>query len=174
MTSRKPAGDRETARGAHGDHPEETEWLTDEQARHWRAFIDGTQRLNDALARDLEERAQLTLSDYAVLVRLSEAPERTERMSLLAAELSHSRSRMTHTVGRLEKRGLVERISCDDDGRGVNCVMTDAGFDLLARVAPGHVAAVRRLLINRISPQELEQLGLAMDRAARHGGSDSQ
>lgn len=143
-----------------------TPWLGENEYRNWRAFIDGTARLNEALARDLEERSQLTLSDYSVLVRLSELPEHTARMSELAADLSHSRSRMTHTVRRLETRGLVLRSSCDKDGRGVNCVMTPKGYAALQAAAPGHVHAVRRLLIDQVSTDELEMLGSIMARIA--------
>jgi DNA-binding MarR family transcriptional regulator len=106
----------------------EVRWLTTEQQEHWRAFLVGTARLNDALGRQLEHDSDLSLSEYEVLVRLSEAPDRTLRMSLLADELAHSRSRVTHTVRRLESAGLVRRRACAGDGRGVNCTMTDEGY----------------------------------------------
>lgn len=141
-------------------------WLTPDQQIHWRSYLLGVARLNDALNRQLEREAGLSLSEYEILVRLSEAEGRTLRMSDLATSLMHSRSRLTHTVGRLESQGLVERRSCSDDRRGVNCTMTDAGFDLLARSAPGHVRAVREHLVDRLTDDELRALGRAMAKVA--------
>ncbi len=141
-----------------------TPWLSDEQYVHWRAFIDGTSWLTEALAQDLEKRVHLTLSDYSVLVRLSEIPGRCTRMSQLAADLSHSRSRMTHTVRRLESRGYVKRSSCGNDGRGVNCEMTDAGYAALVEAAPGHVVSVRELFVDQMTPEELATIGAVMKR----------
>jgi DNA-binding MarR family transcriptional regulator len=140
----------------------EVRWLTAEQQEHWRAFLVGTARLNDALGRQLEHDSDLSLSEYEVLVRLSEAPDRTLRMSLLADELAHSRSRVTHTVRRLESSGLVERRACAGDGRGVNCTMTDQGFARLEAAAPGHVGAVRTNLVDVLTDDQLRALGEAM------------
>jgi DNA-binding MarR family transcriptional regulator len=140
----------------------EVRWLTAEQQEHWRAFLVGTARLNDALGRQLERDSDLSLSEYEVLVRLSEAPDHTLRMSLLADELAHSRSRVTHTVRRLESAGLVRRRACAGDGRGVNCTMTDAGYERLETAAPGHVRAVRTNLVDVLTDTQLRALGEAM------------
>jgi DNA-binding MarR family transcriptional regulator len=140
----------------------EVRWLTTEQQEHWRAFLVGTARLNDALGRQLERESDLSLSEYEVLVRLSEAEGRTLRMSLLADELAHSRSRITHTVRRLEAAGLVRREACAADGRGVNCTMTDAGYARLEAAAPGHVTAVRTHLVDVLTDDQLRALGGAM------------
>ena len=86
---------------------DDVRWLTAEQQTHWRAYRDGTALLMDVLARELDEDAGLSLAEYEVLVRLSEAPGRTLRMSELAGELAHSRSRLTHTIRRMEDAGLV-------------------------------------------------------------------
>jgi DNA-binding MarR family transcriptional regulator len=142
--------------------PTPTRWLTTEQQEHWRAFLVGSARLTDALGRQLERDSGLSLSEYEVLVRLSEAPGRTLRMSLLADELAHSRSRVTHTVRRLEASGMVERQACEADGRGVNCTMTAAGFARLEAAAPGHVGAVRAHLVDVLSEDQLRALGEAM------------
>ena len=139
-----------------------TRWLTTEQQEHWRAFLVGSARLNDALARQLERDSGLSLSEYEVLVRLSEAPAHTLRMSLLADELAHSRSRITHTVRRLEGSGLVARQACEVDGRGVNCTMTDVGYARLQAAAPGHVEAVREHLVDVLTDDQLRALGEAM------------
>src|SRR3712207_5896420 len=122
---------------------DEVRWLSAEQQEHWRAFLVGSARLNDALGRQLEHDSDLSLSEYEVLVRLSEAPGRTLRMSLLADELAHSRSRITHTVRRLEAAGLVRREACAADGRGGNWTTTDAGDARPEAGAPGHVTALR-------------------------------
>ncbi|MCL3863059.1 MarR family winged helix-turn-helix transcriptional regulator [Actinotalea sp. K2] len=137
-------------------------WLDDGQQRAWRAFLLGSSRLNDALNRQLEAEAGMSLSEYEVLVRLSESPQRTLRMSELAAELVFSRSRLTHTVRRMEDRSLVERRTCRDDGRGVNCVLTDTGFATLQQTAPGHVDAVRRHMVDLLTTDQLRALGEAM------------
>ncbi len=140
----------------------EVRWLTPEQQEHWRAFLVGSARLNDALGRQLERDSDLSLSEYEVMVRLSEAPDRTLRMSLLADELAHSRSRVTHTVRRLESAGLVRRRACAGDGRGVNCTMTDEGYARLEAAAPGHVTAVRTNLVDVLTEDQLRALGEAM------------
>ena len=143
--------------------PAETvRWLTVEEQRHWRSYVDGSARLWEALGRELERDAGLSLSEYGVLVRLSEAPGRTLRMSLLAEELSHSRSRMTHLIGRMQVRGLVGRTASSADGRGVNCTMTDAGYAHLDSAAPGHVSAVRTHLVDVLTQEQMRGLGVAM------------
>lgn len=138
-------------------------WLTPEQQVAWRAYRDGTALLMDALGRELDEDAGLSLAEYEVLVRLSEAPERTLRMSELAGELAHSRSRLTHTIRRMEEAGLVARHPCAADARGVNCTMTDAGWHRIVDVAPAHVASVREHLVDVLTDEQLRALGSAMD-----------
>jgi DNA-binding MarR family transcriptional regulator len=137
-------------------------WLSEAQQHSWRSYILGVARLNEALSRQLEGDSGLSLSEYEVMVRLSEAPERTVRMAELAAALVHSRSRLTHTIGRMERRGLVRRDSCLADGRGVNAVLTDQGYRLLVDAAPGHVRAVRAQLVDRLSDDQFRALGEAM------------
>jgi len=137
-------------------------WLTADEQRAWRAYRDGTARLLDVLAHELEEDSGLSLGEYEVLVRLSEAPQRTLRMSELAGELAHSRSRLTHTVRRMESAGLVERAPCLEDARGVNCTMTEAGWRRLVDAAPSHVESVRRHLVDVLTPVQMQALGEAM------------
>ncbi|CAM3408301.1 MarR family winged helix-turn-helix transcriptional regulator [Occultella aeris] len=136
-------------------------WLDAEQQVAWRALLTGTSVLFDALGRDLEHGAGLSLNEYEVLVRLSEAPGRVLRMSVLAEELVHSRSRLTHTVSRMERAGLVSRCSSAQDGRGVDCMLTDAGMAQLEAAAPVHVASVRRRLVDVLSRDQLLALGAA-------------
>jgi DNA-binding MarR family transcriptional regulator len=110
-----------------------------------------------------------------VLVRLSEAPGRTLRMSELAGELAHSRSRLTHTVRRMEAAGLVERAPCLEDARGVNCTMTETGWQRLVAAAPAHVASVRARLVDVLTPEQMAALGDAMGAvgAALQAGCDA-
>jgi len=150
----------------------QTRWLDADQQRAWRAYLLGAQRLSEALNRQLEDDAGISLSEYEILVRLSETEGRTMRMSELAAQIMHSRSRVTHTVARMERRGLVRREACSDDRRGVNCVMTDEGWDLLVRTAPGHVEAVRRNLVDLLAPEDFAALGRIMATVA--DGPDAQ
>jgi DNA-binding MarR family transcriptional regulator len=141
---------------------EHVRWLTPDQQRCWRAYLEGTARLSEALGRQLETEAGLSLAEYEVLVRLSESDGRTMRMSVLADSLAHSRSRVTHTVARMEKHGLVARQTCSADGRGVNCHLTDAGFARLEAAAPGHVAQVRESLVDVLDDAQFRVLGEAM------------
>ncbi|HEY0188660.1 MAG TPA: MarR family winged helix-turn-helix transcriptional regulator [Cellulomonas sp.] len=143
---------------------QDVHWLSTEQQRWWRAYRDGTARLLDVLGHELEQDSGLSLGEYEVLVRLSEAPDRTLRMSELAGELAHSRSRLTHTVRRMENAGLVERTPCVEDARGVNCTMTPVGWARLVDAAPAHVESVRAHLVDVLTPAELGALGSAMER----------
>lgn len=137
------------------------QWLDAAQQRNWRAFIDGSLRLAEALEHDLKTRHGLSMAEYEIMVQLSEAPERTMRMAELAARASQSRSRLSHTVTRLERAGLVERSSCSDDRRGVLATLTEKGFDALAAAAPSHVAVVRDLFVDVVDPEDLTAIGRA-------------
>lgn len=145
----------------------EPRWLTPEQQVSWRSFLLGSSRLNEALNRQLETDSGISLGEYEILVRLSEAPDHTIRMSELAAAVVQSRSRLTHTVSRMEKRGLVRRETCLADGRGVNCVLTEDGFEFLRTAAPGHVQAVRDHLVDLLTDEQFRALGEAMAVVAR-------
>ena len=125
----------------------------------WRSFLAASTSVTARLNRELEAGCGISMHEYEILVRLSEAPEHTLRMSTLAEHVSHSRSRLTHTVRRLESAGYVERTSCDSDRRGVNCALTPAGLDFLRRAAPVHLDGVRRHVIDRLSREQ--QVALA-------------
>lgn len=137
----------------------DVQWLDTEQQRHWRALQRGMLMLNRSLDRDLAASTGLSLNEYEVLVRLSEAPERRIRMSALADDVVHSRSRLTHTVTRMEKRGLVNRCPDDGDRRGVQCRLTDEGYEVLKAAAPHHVDSVRARLVDVLTGQQLKALG---------------
>lgn len=140
-----------------------TPWLDEHQQRAWRAFLVGTTLLMDRLDRELRERHRLSLPEYEILVRLSEAPTHRLRMAVLADSVSHSRSRVTHTVNRMEAAGLVSRDACVADGRGVEAVLTDHGTAALAEAAPTHVAGVRRLLVDLVGADDFQAVGRVFD-----------
>jgi DNA-binding MarR family transcriptional regulator len=135
-----------------------TRWLTATEQRAWRAYLEATMLLFDALDRQLQRDAGIPHTYYEILVRLSEAPGRQLRMSVLADAARSSRSRLSHAVARLEERGWVRRFECTTDKRGQIAELTDAGFAALAAAAPGHVAAVRANMIGLLSPEQVSQL----------------
>ncbi|TDD24870.1 MarR family transcriptional regulator [Actinomadura sp. KC06] len=139
----------------------EPRWLDAAQQRDWRAYVDGSVRLTEIMDRDLKSRHGLSVSEYEILVRLSEAPERQLRMAELAENASQSRSRLSHTCSRLESKGLVKRDSCPNDKRGVYAQLTEQGFAALERAARDHVETVRTYFIDVIEPQDLEAVGRA-------------
>ena len=137
-------------------------WLTTDQQKIWRSWLGAVAKIDCHLDEDLRQHG-LDLGEYEILVRLSEAPERQLRMSELAEAVRQSRSRLTHAVTRMEKRGLVTRASAPDDRRGVIATLTDEGLELLSAAAPSHVAAVRHVLVDAMSPERFAELGRAMD-----------
>ncbi|MGN6251143.1 MAG: MarR family winged helix-turn-helix transcriptional regulator [Marmoricola sp.] len=138
-------------------------WLDARQQRAWRAYILGTTLLLDRLDRDLRQQHGLSLPEYEVLVRLSESPDRSMRMALLADAMCHSRSRVTHTVARLEKAGYVLRGTTDEDKRGVTASLTDHGMAVLREAAPVHVAGVREHLVDLASSPDIQAVGRVFD-----------
>src|SRR5579884_4270901 len=119
-------------------------WLDDEEQATWRAFLAATRLLMDVLDRELLAGAGMPHSYYEILVRLSEAPDRSVRMSELADRCHSSRSRLSHAVGRLEEAGWVRRETVASDRRGALAVLTAAGRAALEAAAPIHVDGVRR------------------------------
>jgi len=145
-----------------------TRWLNAEQQKHWRDYIAATTLLQERLSRELQAAHGLTMADYEILVRLSEAPGRSLRMSLLAENTLASRSRLSHQVDRLEKAGFVVREACEEDRRGANAVMTDRGWEVLVAAAPTHVSGVRAHLVDQLTPEEFAALGDACAKVAEH------
>jgi DNA-binding MarR family transcriptional regulator len=139
----------------------ETRWLSAPQQRDWRAFVDGSDRLLDDLDQALKNGHGLSMAEYEILVRLSEAPDRKLRMAQLAAEASQSRSRLSHTCARLESMGLVRRETCPSDKRGVLAYLTDEGFRTLQRAAQDHVTTVRDFFVDIVDSTDLEAIGRA-------------
>ncbi len=134
-------------------------WLDDEEQRVWRTFLTATQLLFERLDRALVRDGGMPHAYYEILVRLSEAPDRTLRMSQLAQRCLSSRSRLSHAAARLEERGWIRRQACPTDRRGLLAVLTDDGFAALAAAAPGHVEAVRTYLFDPLTAAQVRALG---------------
>jgi len=132
-------------------------WLTDEEQQAWRATVHLSQLLLRQLDRELSAHG-LNTRDYEILVALSEAPEHRLRMTDLADATNQSRSRLSHQISRMERRGLIRRDDCEGDKRGTFAVLTKTGFETIERVAPYHVDHVRRLFIDRLTPRQLEEV----------------
>lgn len=139
-------------------------WLDAEERAAWLSLAGVIVRLPAALDRQLQRDAGLSLFEYMTLAMLSEQPDRTLRMSDLAAATDASLSRLSHVAKRLERQGLLRRAPDPDNGRYTNAILTDAGMDLVVASAPGHVAAVRELVIDPLSPAQLGQLRAAGER----------
>ena len=136
----------------------EPAWLDDTEARAWRGYMRMRTLLHAQILRDLAREAGLSGPDYDVLSNVSEAPGRRARLGDLAARMAWSRSRLSHHITRMERRGLVTREDCTSDGRGAFVVLTDAGWRAIQAAAPGHVASVRRHFIDLLSREELDAL----------------
>lgn len=149
----------------------EPRWLDATQQRDWRAYVDGSVRLTEVMDRDLKTKHGLSVSEYEILVRLSESPERRLRMAELAENASQSRSRLSHTCSRLESKGLVMRGSCPNDKRGVYAHLTDEGFATLERAARDHVETVRTFFIDVVESHDLEAIGRAFDAVLKRIGT---
>jgi len=137
---------------------EDTRWLTADQQLAWRTFLTACQTLFSTIDAQLLRDSDIPHGYYEILVRLSETPGRALRMTQLAEASTSSKSRLSHAVARLEERGWVRRTECPTDRRGQVAQLTDEGFAALAAAAPGHVDQVRRSLIDRLTPEQVEQL----------------
>ncbi|MER5184915.1 MarR family transcriptional regulator [Streptomyces sp. NPDC002896] len=135
-----------------------TRWLTPEELRAWIDFVDCSTLMSDYLDQQLRRDAAMTHADYSLLARLSAAPDRTLGMSFLAEQLKFTRSRLTRAVIRLEASGYVRRRDDPADGRGQLVELTDDAMEVMTKAAPGHVAAVRRVMFDALSPEQVEQL----------------
>ena len=134
-------------------------WLTADEQQAWIGLTAIMWLLPGPLDAQLVRDSQLNLFEYFVLSSLSMAEDRSRRMSDLAADANASPSRLSNVVGRLEARGLLARQTDPTDRRGTSAVLTDAGQELVVAAAPGHVAAVRRLVIDRLTPAQISALG---------------
>lgn len=142
-------------------HAATPHWLSQDQQEVWRAFLGAIAVIDDHLDSVLRPYG-LDLGEYEILVKLSEAEDRRLRMSDLAQAVRQSRSRLTHSVSRMEKKDLIRRTSCPDDRRGVIAILTPRGFALLETAAPAHVDSVRECFVDVVDPRDFEALGRAM------------
>jgi DNA-binding MarR family transcriptional regulator len=143
-------------------------WLTAGELESWLSLVRVMMWLPWSIDQQLQRDSKLGMVEYQVLAMLSKEPGRTMRMSSLAVLTNASLSRLSHLVKRLEARDLVRREADPADGRFTNAILTDAGFEVLAAAAPGHVAQVRSLVIDVLSAEQLRNLGLAADRIMSH------
>jgi len=136
----------------------DAKWLNDEELAAWVRLAAVLELLPGVLDSQLRHDAELTHFDYYALAMLSEAPQRTLRMTSLAAQTNATLPRLSHVIRRLEERGLVERFPCPDDARATNVRLTPAGWDKVRRTAPGHVANVRQHVVDALTPEQVRQL----------------
>jgi DNA-binding MarR family transcriptional regulator len=146
----------------------EVRWLSAAEERAWRGYRRMRTLLDLQISRDLATDSGLSDSDYDVLSTLTEAPEPVWRASDLAARLLWSSSRLAHHVGRMERRGLVVRGGCSDDGRGATVALTEEGWRQLREAAPKHVASVRLHFIDVLTPVEIEALATISAKVVAH------
>ena len=145
----------------------EVNWLTSDQRAAWIRFAAVLELLPSALDAQLTRDAGLTHFEYFVLAMLSEAPSRTLRMTALASRTNATLPRLSRVISRLEDAGLVERQPCPEDRRATNASLTDAGWERLVAAAPGHVAAVRALVVDALTAAQLNQLSAISSRLLR-------
>jgi DNA-binding MarR family transcriptional regulator len=136
----------------------DTQWLDDSERAAWLRLIAVVELLPGVLDSQLRADEGISHFEYFVLAMLSEAPERTLRMTSLAQRTNATLPRLSHVVRRLEGRGLVVRFPCPEDGRATNAQLTEAGWDAVVAAAPGHVDTVRRHVLDPLTDEQLEQL----------------
>ena len=144
------------------------QWLTAAEVDSWLSLVRLMTWLPWSIDQQLRRDSGLAMVEYQVMARLSQSPERTMRMGSLADLANASLSRLSHLVKRLEGRGFVRREPDPADGRFTNAILTARGLQTLTDAAPGHVAHVRSLVIDVLSPEQLRRLGLAADRIMSH------
>ena len=136
----------------------DTKWLTDDERAAWVRLVAIVELLPGALDAQLRKDSDLTHFDYFALAMLSEATDRLLRMTELAQRTNATLPRLSHVAKRLEARGLVERFPCAEDRRATNVRLTEAGWGVVVDAAPGHVSTVRRLVLDPLTQEQVEQL----------------
>lgn len=144
-----------------------TRWLSDAEQCAWRTHLDVSRLLMHQLEKDLQPFG-LTMNDYEILVNLSESDDQRMRMSDLASATLQSKSRLSHQITRMESAGLVRRENCESDRRGLYAVLTEAGAATMLKVAPHHVASVRKHFMDLLTPEALKQLHATLAPVADH------
>jgi DNA-binding MarR family transcriptional regulator len=147
-----------------------TRWLSAEEQQTWRSFLCACTAFFSAVDGQLQRESGMPHTYYEILVRLSEAPDHSLRMTQLAEATSASKSRSSHAVARLEERGWVRRVDCATDRRGQLAELTEEGYAALAEAARGHVEQVRRSLFDALSPEQVTQLRAISEAMIAAGG----
>ena len=154
----------ETERGASGSACPDVRWLDRDERATWLSVLRILSRLQPLLDSQLERTSGLNFFEYTILAMLSEEPDVTLRMSRLASATHASASKLSHAARHLEARGFIVREPDPDDGRCIRAVLTGSGRELIVDAAPGHVAAVRELVLDALTPQQLRSLREANER----------
>lgn len=141
-----------------------TRWLNTQEQHAWRGYLDMHARLTARLHRQLLSDSGLSLSDFDVLVQLTDRADPRMRMGELADGLQWEQSRLSHHIARMHNRGLVDRESCTDDARVTYVVLTEQGRDAIDQAAPAHVDTVRQLLFDHLTSDEVDRLAEITDR----------
>jgi len=132
---------------------------TTDELHIWRQFIETAEALRSELASRLQSECSLSPGDYAVLLALSEAPQRRLRSSDLAAAIGWERSRLSHQLGRMQRRGLIHREDCLTDNRGAEVVLDESGAEAFRNATVPHLRAVRELFVDALTPEQLAAAG---------------
>ena len=135
-------------------------WLDDREQAAWRSYLDMNAKLSARLNKDMQDGAGISLSDFSVLVQLSEHEGHQMRVLELARAIGWEKSRLSHQLTRMQQRGLVDRSNCTEDRRGAFIVLTDQGRQTVEAAAPQHVEAVRRYLFDELSAVQVDALGV--------------
>lgn len=150
----------------------DSDWLDEDQHRTWRSVLRMHSQLMAALAQGLKADSDMSISDYEVLAILSEAPDLTLRARELRCELQWEKSRLAHHIRRMEQRGYVRRDACTDDARAPIISLTDVGLSTIRAAAPAHVAHVRKLFFDALTPDQTravrEAADAVLDNLTRH------
>lgn len=133
-------------------------WLTGSEQDLWRHLLASIRKINRGMEETLLACGDISVAEFSVLVSLSEAPEHTLRLRELCTELEWDRSRASHQITRMEKRGLVRKEKCAGDARGVEVVMTQSGRERLEAAVPEHVESVRRMVFDHLDPADAPAL----------------
>ncbi|WP_042395445.1 MarR family winged helix-turn-helix transcriptional regulator [Streptacidiphilus carbonis] len=141
------------------DTPAEPRWLSDTEQHAWRVFLRMQGQLITRLGRELQADSDLSIADYDVLVHLTDLAGGRRRILELARELDWEKSRMSHHLARMAKRGLIAREECPADGRGAFIAITPAGQAAIEEAAPRHVELVRRMVFDALTPEQVAALG---------------
>ena len=145
----------------------EVKWLNQREQQAWLTLISATEHLSRVLDQQLRADAGLSHIQYAILARLADTPDGSMRMLALAEAMAVTKSGLTYQIVQLEKRGLVRREACPSDERGVVAAITPDGKDLMRRAAPAHVNLVRELVIDALTPQQLDALAEGLGEVQR-------